>query len=374
MEKERFQLGLDAMYLLGCALHGQKPHRMIESDLEQIFSFCKFHSIAATVAPAVKALELPAECFDPFRQSLARSLRKSILLNVEATQVQQYLEEIGCWYLPLKGSLIQNDYPQLGMRQMNDHDILIDPQYQDQVHDYMLRHGYEPSSIHLVIENSYQKPPIYNIEIHTALFGSESPKAFLDYYEGLEKTMLLAEPGSCKRSFSPEDFYVYMIAHAYKHAMDGGIGVRFLADIWIRRNRSEQMDEAVVRGELRKLGIAEFEEICRSISEKLFDDPEAPGTLTESESQLLHTIFAAGTNGTVTIRMENNLNRMDGKFKKFRYMVSRAFPSAQELAAVYPVVLEKPFLLPLLQIWRLLCIVCTRPLSAVRELKMLLKK
>lgn len=379
MEENMRRVGMDTLYLAGCALRGQIPERDISSDLNAVLEFCKFHSMTAVAAVALEARWKSREGDKPqileqFSAELARSIRKNILLNAEREQITAYLEQIGCRYLVLKGSVLQHLYPRIGMRQMSDNDILVDPEYQEQIHRFMLDRNYTPVSYQITVENNYHKPPLYNFEIHTALFGMESAEVFHSYYAGVLDRLPGETGKQYGRVFAPEDFYIYLIAHAWKHACKSGVGIRLLADIRVFRSRYGQLDMAYVERELRKLGAAEFEYGCRCLSDKLLNaDPEGQFLSTEEE-QLLMQLFAAGTYGTEEGRMDNRLKHQTGLLAKLRYVLGRLFPSAQQLSLAYPKVMQQKWRVPLIWILRLVRAVFLRPAATVKELMMLIKK
>ena len=377
MESKLEQIGMDAIRLVRCALHGQRLQQGINSDPEELYTFCEFHSITAMAAMALETLqkEEPSEQIRKFQQARARAMRKSILLNAEREQILRHLEEIGCWYMPLKGSLLQYDYPQFGMRQMGDNDILIDPAGQEKVHEFFCGRGYEVKSYQMMVVNNYHKAPVYNFEMHTALFGLESPKEFREYYSDVEARLIPDEGKRYGRHFSREDFYIYMIAHAWKHARHGGIGIRFLADIWVYlRKYREQLNWEYVGGELEKLGAGEFERGCRQLAGKLFDSPDGEAELSAGEQETLRQFMTAGAYGTLERKMTNRLNEETGRGAKLRYMVSRIFPSAETLSLVHPHVMEQRWRVPLIWIWRLIRAVFVCPRDTVREIAMLIRK
>ena len=256
---------------------------------------------------------------------------------------------------------------------MSDHDILIDPDFQEQVHRYMLDRGYEAAKIHLAVENSYLKKPVYNIEIHTGLFGLESADVFSDYYSNPVSLFRSWESGTFKRELRPEEFYIYLIAHAYKHAAASGIGFRLLADIWVCRNAMGILDETLVTHGLRRLGIAEFETVCRSLASKLLDEPDSPGVLTVQENDTLMRLLRSGTHGTEATKMENLIqnNRVGGKLG---YVLARVFPPVSVLAPRYPVVTEHRWLLPFVWLYRIAVSLVTRPMALIREFITLARK
>lgn len=378
MNKQLRQIGMDAVYLMACSLHGTVPNRELNSGMTDLYAFCEFHSITAMAAMALEKRwkEIPpedAQAAAKFRQAQAKTIRKSILLNAEREQILQFLEQIGCWYMPLKGSLLQYDYPKFGMRQMGDNDILIDPSKQEQVHDFMCSRGYEVISYKTTVENNYHKAPVYNFEMHTALFGLESADSFAAYYADV-RNRLIPEPGKqFGLRFTPEDFYIYMVAHGWKHALHSGIGLRFLADIWIWQSKyGKDADKRYLDRELAKLGASDFERECRILSEKLLDSHRQPDLLNDAEESLLMQLFTAGAYGTTERKMENRMEQ--GRFRKLRYVLSRIFPSARELSLTHPNIMDQKWQVPLIWMERLLRAVSTRLPDTIGEIRMMLRK
>lgn len=75
------------------------------------------------------------------------------------------------------------------------------------------------------------KSPIA-FEFHKALFSEKEEKALADYYSDIKKK-LHQNDTSFEYSFTPEDCYIYLIAHEYKHYNYGGTGLRSLVDIYV---------------------------------------------------------------------------------------------------------------------------------------------
>lgn len=381
MDEKMRRTGREALYLMGCALHGTRPERGIESPLEELYTFCEFHSVAPVAAAALEPVWKETPPDDPeaarkFRSSLATSVRKNILMNAEREQILRFLEETGCWYMPLKGSLLQYDYPKFGIRQMSDNDILIDPSHQEAVHAFMLQRGYTAVSYQTTVENNYHKAPLYNFELHTALFGAESDPKLGAYYADVRSRLVPEEGKRYGFRFTPEDFYIYMVAHAWKHAQRSGIGIRFLADLWVwLRRHGAEMDRGRVDSALAQLGAADFERDCRLLSARMLDAPDVSVSLTPPEEALLDQFLAAGTYGTAQRKISNRLQRLQsgGKLVKLRYLLARIFPSARELSLTHPGILEQRWKVPLIWILRLVRAATTRLPDTLRELRMVEK-
>lgn len=155
--------------------------------------------------------------------------------------------------------------------------------------------------------------------------------------------------------FSDEDFYIYMIVHEYKHYSNSGTGLRSLMDDFVYlRAKGEKLDWTYIGDELQKLGVAEFEQKSRTLSNKLFSDSEC-STLTAAEREILEEYLFSGTYGTVQKTVEKRMElfkESTGKVSKFRYLWSRLFPNMEFYKKYYPFFYQHKYLLPAVWIYR----------------------
>ena len=368
--------GMEAIYLTGCALKGTCPQPNPDMELSGLYSFCNFHSITSMTAMALEMLwkELPPqepETMKPWKQAKEKAIRKNILLNAERETILGHLEQLGCWHMPLKGSLLQHDYPKFGMRQMSDNDILYDEAFQQAVYDYMTASGYEAVHYGKGNHDEYVRKPVYNMEMHKALFMASHVPALSDYYRDVRRLMKKDEGNRFGYHLSPEDFYVYLIAHAYKHYLYGGIGIRNLLDVYVYVTRhGDSLDWDYIFRELRCFGAEGFEAECRLLGQKLLSRPCRNPELNEREQQLLDLYFTAGTYGTQEKAVRNQVES-SGKAGKLRYLLNRLFPSVQYMIDMEPELQKKRWKLPFAYLRRLLRGVFCRPRSILREFSLL---
>lgn len=68
------------------------------------------------------------------------------------------------------------------------------------------------------------------------------------------------------------DTHVYIIAHAYKHFIFSGTGIRSLIDIYVY-NVSCSVDINYIKEQCKILGIQDYEKEAREMAYKLFNVP-----------------------------------------------------------------------------------------------------
>ncbi len=357
------QLYYDMLYLTICGILQRKPDldKWQPADMEQLYQICRFHGLEALAGSVLKnaGAVLPGA----WSEAAEKSIRKNILLDTERMKLLSYMESEGIWYLPLKGIILKDLYPDIGMRQMADNDILFDSAYAKKMTEYMTSQGYQAVSVGIGTHDTYEKPPIYNFELHRSLHHAAGDGKFAAYYETIKERLLPVDGTAYGYSFTDEDFYLYMVSHAYKHYSRGGTGLRSLLDVYVYLSaKGSAMDFAYIRKECGTLGIAEFEERSRQLAQKLFSKAFADclinrdfSILTREEQELLDDVLTSGAYGTLDKASEKRFAKFrsgSGRGSRFRYLRFRLFPDKATVRVYFPFFDRHPWLMPVLWIYR----------------------
>ena len=359
VEKEKMcRLGRDVIYLIKQALHeaAPDPKILIETDFPDLYKMARFHSVEACIyLPLKKALEQPnselsskidTNIYKRIENSYKNSVRRVIAYDVEREALCSFFEKNGIWYLKMKGIVLQEYYPKLGMRQMADNDILFDQKKARILRDFMQARGYETLSYGRGCHDIYRKGDLI-FEMHRSLIPEkkENKQIKRGLLEILEQTA--KESAALEQRFSKEHFYIYFLIHTYKHFSVAGCGIRPLADVYVyTKKHAADLDFAYVQNFLSRIGLADFEEKLKSLSHKLFENGEesveqAFLRLTDEEREMLSYLITSGTFGTEKRQMENDLQRLSktkspGFRAKFKYILERAFPPFSFYRSAYP--------------------------------------
>ena len=196
--------------------------------------------------------------------------------------------------MPLKGSLLKDLYPKLGMRQMSDNDILCDSGRMKDIYDILTENGFRCVHFGKDNDDAYFKDPVYNFEMHRSLFREEHIGVLYDYFKDVKERLIKDDGNDFGYHFRNEDFYLYMIAHEYKHYTFVGTGVRSLVDTYVfLRKFSSSLDWEYINAELAKLGVADFERSNRELALKVFSMKQ----LTKEDRKELEYYAMSGTYG-----------------------------------------------------------------------------
>lgn len=373
------------IYLMACSLQGTKPEEALLAniDMEALLRLAKAHSVSAMVCMALEQTDAFQHTAETTRlkwlDAKNKAVRKNMLLDTERHQLEKEFAEHGIWYMPLKGSILKDWYPKFGMREMADNDILFDPAGRKQVREIFQNRSYKTVSFRKGNHDVYEKAPIYNFEMHVSLFNG-TYKELTEQYENVKERLLPVDGTAYQFAFTPEDFYVFVLAHAHKHYSYSGTGIRTLADIYIMNQKlGGTMNWEYVDSELRGLGIFSYERESRELAQKLFGIAELPteANLSEAEQQMLAYYLGASTYGTIENRTLNQMQKLqpDGgaitAHTKQKYLLSRIFPGREWCKARAPTVYKYPVLLPFFWVRRLVYRGITNRKKVTQEIKAL---
>ena len=329
------------IYMLSCAVNGIVPDtaRVQAMDLEKLYRLAKFHSVRGAVCIALKRAGVQDKQFD---QAYKKAVRKNIYLDMERNAIIADFEKQGIWYMPLKGSVLKDLYPENGMRQMADNDVLFDADKQELSKEIMLAHGYTAEHYGVGNHDVYMKPPVLNFELHTALFGSAHAEPLYKYYADTKRLLQRDEGNNYGYHFSDEDFYVYMTAHEWKHYNGNGTGIRSLLDCYVYcKIKGDNLNWKYITEQCKQLEIADFEKERRALAVRVFFSDKLPD-LTESEQEMLMSYLTAGTYGTIESSIKKKLKQQS----KEKYILSNMFPNLDYMKRSVGFVRKIPLLYP----------------------------
>lgn len=399
--------GNDMINLISCMLNNVEPEKDLtgQIDLEKLYKLAKYHTLTGIVCMALEKFNLfyesgnsknseicnnansdnnlsnsdkfaEYEIENKFKDSKNKGIRKIILLDTERTQIFNFMEKNQIWYMPLKGIILKNMYPKLGIRQMSDNDILFDANGQKLVHDFMVNRGYRCDEYNKAIHDTYHKKPVYNFEMHRQLFTNIMGEKLASYYENVEQRLIKDEGNHFGYHFSDEDFYIFMLSHSYKHFSGSGTGLRTLVDLYVFLEKKEKcMDWKYIKVQLNELGITKYEEDSRSLCKKLFGQDN--NVLSEHEKNLYRYYVNAGTYGNVENYVKSEIEKQgktNGKITsklKIKYIKDRIFPNEEHYINYAPFFHKHKWLKPVYLIYRILRIPFGRGKRIFQELKFL---
>ena len=342
MEKEKFQVLVHQYIKLISLYLNNKDASGFVVDKETLSFFAKlskYHSLTALLFKAVSHanIDVSDKALRYLEESYLLNLRKVAAFNKERKELYQYLNDKQIDYLPLKGIILKDYYPDEAIREFADNDILFDESKDELVKAFFIKRDYEVEIFRKSNHDVYLKKPFFNFEMHRALFGEtgDNEKVVTYFKDYLSKSLVKQNK---EHYLSNEDFYIYFTAHSYKHYHVSGCGFRTLIDYYLYL-KDHQLDFAYIDKELEKINLLDFSNQIKSLSLKLFDEQE----LNNEEEEMLLFIASSGTYGT----LENAVDKGVKEKGKFGYFMHRVFPPYSFYKSAYPWAYKTVILIPI---------------------------
>ena len=282
------------------------------------------------------------EITDFFRKILIQSTVVGMNQLSAVSEMQDTFEKNGIFNLVVKGAKTKTRYPDEVLRSMGDIDILYKAHQHKDFYNLMMNPlGYE-SFEEGRKNDTYTKNKFLIVEAHRQLVSTES-----EYIEYLDTVWERAVPcPDCKYTYEMtlEDEFIYNIIHLVEHFKQGGVGIRFIMDIWVYKQI--EMDRDYLKNELVKLGLYDFYITISDLAEYWFGEGESTDLL----EKLGEFICSSGIFGNRENVSAMVVNESGGKIMTF---IKSCFPDYKAMTSLYPWLEKNPILLPIAWIIRI---------------------
>ncbi len=333
-----------------------------EDLLQKIFVISKKHDVSHLFATGLDKNGLLESGNDKIGNDVIMAVYRYTHLSYEYDKVCDTLENANIPFIPLKGSVLRQWYPEPWMRTSCDIDILVHEGDVEKASSYLvdnLEYKREEKGSHDI---SLFSPGKMHIELHYDLVEDGVLNSSSNVLRTVWETAILHKNKKNQFEMSDEMFYFYHVAHMAKHFVNGGCGIRSFIDLWILDTLNDVDQDK--RNELLQQGnLLQFAEIARQLSKVWFGNAEH----TEITRQMEQYILLGGVYGTNENRVAVQQQKEGGRLK---YAISRIFMSYDNLKFQYPILQKHRWLTPIMEVRRWFKLVfCGRIKNSVSELK-----
>lgn len=341
-----------------------------ETDWEYLYKFSCFHGVSGLVAYALNDFKnIPQNVIHAFENDQNWIIYRDARQTAVITKLLNEFENNHFSAMPLKGYWIKPLYPMPELRSMGDIDILIKREEYPEI-DKVLRNigcKYIQESAH---EYIYTHPAGIKIELHKSLVPSYNTELY-NYYGDGWRFAVREKDYEYIYKMTDRDFYVYIVAHAAKHYLNAGFGIRQVADLFVMKNKIKfsEADLKYINVQLEKLGLAFFYKKLFVLAEKWFDMKEPSEDVSEMEEYILKS----GVYGTEEHKRISEIYRASAECSytkaKLKNVIRLFFPKLKNMKSKYPRLESHRLLYPWYAAKRLLSIVFIKKekLSAVSD-------
>ena len=315
---------------------------------DEIYHIAKTHDLAHLVGQGMTKLGVLGndEVSSKLKQAAMQAVFRYVQINHTYVGACQLLEQESIPFIPLKGSVLRDYYPEPWMRTSCDIDILVHEEHLEQAIEAFtqkLNYANRGRSYHDV---SLFSPTGVHLELHfeTIDEGNEKPER-REVLSKIWDNTTPAEGKTYQRLISDELFYFYHIAHMATHFEAGGCGIRPFLDLWILDHKMpdnrEKRDALLEKGKLLT-----FANASRKLSEMWFSNTQTD-SITQQMAAFILNGGSFGTNASrAAVEQSRTGNRLVYLIKK------RVFLSYDFMKTRYPILKKHKWLLPVYQVIR----------------------
>lgn len=369
--------------VLSTAIRGEKmkPDDSIRANYPKLYRMASEHHV----------LPMMADClYDETQKGVAMYARELAVSQAKRTAdfllLMQELEKQGLYPVVIKGIVCRSMYPAPELRHSEDEDLFIRPEEYEEYKRALEAYGLHPANDEVSYEVMFSDEALgLFLELHTSLFPEDSD-AYGDcnrFFEGaIDRAIELHVEDVTLRTLPPTDHLLFLICHAYKHFLHGGVGIRQLCDMGLMSEKYDsQIDWAYIRSSCEDLHIEVFTAgLFRICAKHLgFSMPQAFADIELDEHDLLEDILSGGLYGvndidrahSSTMTIEAVTANKTGRHRKGA--LHSLFLPLDAMRGHFPYLKKHPWLLPVAWGQRiaryLLRKSCSEPVSPARSLQ-----
>lgn len=334
--------------LIKAELCGQSPQlhkeELTPDVMISLYRLSAKHDLTHMVAVTLKKHGLLGD--DEISQAYLQQIKKAAFrhetMNYGLQKIRQLFEPEGIVFVPLKGSVLAQYYPEDWMRTKSDLDILVKEEDLKRAKDLLITElGYRE------LKKNYHdialvSPENTLLELHFRILEHEDnidrvlDRVWDDVYPVAE--------GRYEHRMTDEFLMFHVFAHMYYHFIQGGCGLRFLVDIWL-------MQQAMTfnRDQLQTLyKVCQLETFVGYV-EKLAEVCFGQGEHDEITAMMEEYIMTGGLFGSFESKIKARKTKSKGSK---RYLFKRVFMPLHEMQASYPMMEKYPVLYPVYAVKR----------------------
>lgn len=342
----------DYIFLVRTALEGSRADDF-GGDFEALLGIAREHNMTNILWYALrKNRSVPTHIVTELQSSHNMLLFKCANQKMTRGELEGLLSSAGIKHMFLKGADVAQLYPSEDMREMADIDVYADLDSHENVKEVLLQAGYSFEG-HKGHHDVFHRDPFISVEVHEAVLDKQRETGLDAYFASPWE---LAQGSGFEYRFDPSDNYIFLMGHLFGHFHQGGVGVRFFADMALYMKKyGDELDWVKIDSVFERFGLSEVMHNLKALALHWFGDEPESGLLDEMGEY----VFESGSYGK-TAHMVMYLANEDGKNSFSAAVKRKLFISPAEMRRRSRAVDRCPLLLPLAYLVRAVKIVFTR--------------
>lgn len=318
-------------------------NELSDEKLEKVHTFAKKHDLSQFIGAALakKEIAVSKTAFQYYQNVMFTTVVRMQKISYEYDRACEALENAGIQFVPLKGAVIKNYYPEFWLRTSCDIDILVHKNdLEKAIAAINSNNRFQVSKKHYH-DVSLMTADGIHIELHFSILEANSNldavlKDVWAYTEPQENHKFLMR-------LTPEFFLFHIYAHTTYHFFKGGCGIKTIIDIFLLENNLQYNNDSL-EVLLKKAKIKQFRQELKALSNVWFSN----ASHSEITPSIEKYIFSGGVYGS---RKNSIMVRSTDQLYS-RYVLRRIFVPYNILCSAYPILNKHKYLTPVFEVVR----------------------
>ena len=336
------------------------PPEITDQTLAELLRVAKRHHIMPMVVDALTEFELCARSplFLQAKMSVLRQTAACVVRRQAFMELMANAADAGFHPLVVKGTASAGYYPSPACRLSSDEDLLVQDDEKDRLCEWLQAEGFVRNGDEGEGVTAYhRRSDGLLLEVHTSLFPATAViyRTMNGFFAKVhEHPVMIERDGMCICTLPPTEYLLYLVCHAFKHFIHGGIGIRQFCDGLLYLSvHADEIDWKRLLSALGEIHAEIFLINLLAIGEQYFNirltqvDLSSYGPLVDPD-ELLCDLLDAGIygndrgdrlhSGAMTAQAVTHGDQRNGR--------TLLFPSVSALKGRYPCLKKHPYLLP----------------------------
>lgn len=318
--------------------------------LDAVYTLASKYDLAHLVGQAVSKLGLPeSETVKKCKNAAMVAFFRYAQIQYEYQRICDLLETEKIHFIPLKGSVLRDYYPEPWMRTSCDIDILVREETLETAANALAESLDYKRSQKTGHDISLFSVSGVHLELHYAAMEEEQLPDTQKVLDGIWNDVKPLAGKTYWQVMSDEMFYFYHVAHMAKHLECGGCGIRPVLDLWLLNHRLDHSRDRRV-DLLAQGGMLAFAEAMEKLADVWFSCRQADILTEKLEVFVLGNLYAEAKSVAVVKQTKQG--------SKAKFILSRLFLPYSTMKFRYPILQKYKWLTPVYQVVRWVQMIC----------------
>ena len=315
--------------------------------LATLYRLSASHDLAHLVCDALQKNDLlpQNEIGQAFQKQKDLAVYRYIQQTAAFEEISRVFEEAGVVYVPLKGIVIRQYYPEPWMRTSCDLDILVHEEDLERASELAIdRLGYKRDVHDGYHDISLYSPAGVHLELHFQI--KENMKTLDTVLACVWENVQPVEGSAYRSAMSGEFFMFYHLAHMSYHFVSGGCGLRAFVDCHLLSEK-QPCDQQHLEALLEAGGIRKFADTAFSYADAWL------GCHRFGRSKIDASVQKYILNGGMYGTLENSISVQQAqRGGRARNILNRLWIPYEALQIAYGAPADRKYMIPLYQVKR----------------------